>query len=260
LRWEKELQITCTLNPIDEEHWINQDFYIFWNTNDVEILHTTYKDNRFVWAEYEKVMERLKIQNPRMYEIYALWKWWRAVEWLIFNFIEIDKVPSEAKLVNRWLDFWFTNDPSAFTSIYEWNSWIILDEEFYRTWMTNQDIISMFKSIWIWKTDEIIADSSEPKSIEEIYRAWFNIIWAEKWPDSVIYWNQIMLQFTFYITKKSLNLKKEFKNYCRATDKEWKTINKPIDAFNHGIDWIRYAITKRYWTTWPTQPKAYFFN
>lgn len=260
LRWEKELQITCTLNPIDEEHWINQDFYIYWSTPDVEIVHTTYKDNRFVWAEYNKVMERLKVQDPRMYEIYALGKWWRAVEWLIFNFIEIDKVPEEAKFVNRWQDFWFTNDPSAFTSIYEWNGWLILDEEFYRTWMTNQDIIEMYKSIWVWLTDEIVADSSEPKSIEEIYRAWYNIIWAEKWPDSVMYWIQIMKQFTLYITKRSMNLKKEFKNYCYAKDKEWKAINKPIDAFNHAIDGVRYAITKKYWTAKPVQPQAYFFN
>ena len=246
LRWCDNLQITCSLNPIDEDHWINTDFDMHWNTEDVEILHTTYKNNRFVWDQYDKVMERLKVQNPRMYEIYALWKRWRAVEWLIFNFIEIDKVPEEAKKVWYWQDFWFTNDPSAFIWLYEWNWWIILDEEFSRTWMTNQDIIQMYKSIWVWKTDNIVWDSSEPKSIEEIYRAWFNISWAEKWPDSVMFWIQIMQQFTIYITKRSQNLKKEFKNYCWATDKEWKPINKPIDAFNHWIDASRYIITRIY--------------
>jgi len=55
---------------------------------------------------------------------------------------------------------------------------------------------------------------------------------------------QTMKQYTIYVTKSSMNLLKEFKNYCWAKDRTGKVLNKPIDAFNHGIDGARYAISQ----------------
>jgi len=252
LRWEKDLQIVLTFNPIDEEHWLNTDFWQYGNTDDVETLHSTFLDNRFVGDHYQKVMERLKEQDPRMYEIYAQGKWGKRVEWQIFeNLEEIDGIPEWAKFVWRWLDFWFTNDPSAILGIYEWNWWLIIDEELYRTNMTNPEIVNFLKSIGANPSDDITADSSEPKSIEEIFRSWFNIKGVTKWPDSVLFWIQVMKQFKLYVTKRSVNLKKEFSNYVWKKDKDGKVLNVPIDMWNHAIDAVRYRIMTKYWT-----PKA----
>lgn len=72
-------------------------------------------------------------------------------------------------------DFGFTNDPTALVAIYQWNGGLILDEKIYRTGLTNSDIVSEYKILGIERSAEIFADSSEPKSIEEIYRSGYNI-------------------------------------------------------------------------------------
>ena len=258
LRWDGELQITASWNPIDEDHFLITDFWNKWTTDEQLCIHSTYLKNKFVWSEYSKVMERLKEQDPRMYEIYALGKPGRRVEGQVFeNWEEIDSIPEEAKFVGRWLDWWFTNDPTAIIDVYEWNGWLILDEQLYRTNMTNPEIVAVLKSIGANPYDDIIGDSSEPKSIEEVSRAWFNIQWAKKWPDSVMFWIQVMKQFKIYITKRSTNLKKEFQNYVWKKDRNGKVLNAPIDLFNHGIDAVRYFVTYKYGSI-EAEPSIYF--
>ena len=247
LRWEKELQITCTLNPIDENHWINQDFYIHWSSHDVEILHTTYLDNRFVWEKYQKVMDRLKIQNFKMYQIYALWLWWRALEGLIYEYETIVSIPEEAKFLWYWLDFWFTH-PACLVWIYEWNGWVIINEMFHKSWMINNDIVNFLKENNVNSNDVIYWDNSRPEAIEEIYRAWFNCKPCNKWKDSVINWINLMKGLKLYITSKSWWVIKDFNNYIWATDKNWKPLNDtPVKMFDDGPDASRYCITEFFW-------------
>ena len=171
LRWSGNLQITCSFNPISDQHRTITDFRNKWNTDDIECLHTTYKDNRFVWQEeYEKVMERLKKQDIRLYNIYALGIPWKAVEWLIFDkYTIIKEIPEEAKLKWYWLDFWY-NDPMALIGIYEYEWKIILDEVLYKEHLTNKDFIEILKERNISNSDDIIWDNSRPESIEEIFK------------------------------------------------------------------------------------------
>lgn len=245
VRWEwKELQITCTYNPISDQHWLITEFWNKWETDDVALCHSTYKDNRFIWHEqYDKVMERLKQQDIRMYNIYALGIPGKAIEGLIFPDYEIIKeIPQGA--LKKWygLDFWY-NDPAALVWVYEYNDWFILDEELYRSNMTNQDIVSFMKKIWVWEHEEIIGDSSRPEAIEEIYRSWFRGCKpVKKWKDSIMQGIQVMKQYKIYITARSQNLKKELDNYAWAKDKNWNALEKPIDAFNHAIDASRYWV------------------
>ena len=250
LRGKKEMQIIVTFNPVDPELWLNTDFWIHGNTDKQTCLHTTYKNNRFVWLEYEWVMERLKETNYNYYKIYALWEWGILV-WLVFeNWEIIKKIPEEAKFIWRWLDFWYTNDPTACIWVYIFNNSLILDEEIYETWLTNtyvnektrkKSIVWKFEDLEINKKEEIIWDSAEPKSIEEIYNYWYNIVPAKKWKDSVIFWIEILKQYDIFITAWSWNLQKEFRKYTRKLDKENKPLNEPIDDFNHWIDATRYV-------------------
>lgn len=246
LRWKKDLQIVLTYNPVDKDHWLNTDFWARGENADTTLIHTTYKDNKWAWEQYEKVMARLKEQDPNMYKIYALGEWWNLVEWLIFTFELIDEVPEGAKLLWHGQDFGYTNDPSALVSVYQWNEGIILDERIYLTGLTNSDLVAQYKTKGIWTSDLIVADSSEPKSIEEIYRMGYNIQPVEKWPDSINFGIQTMKQQKLYVTKNSMNLIKELKNYCWAKDKNGLPVNKPIDLFNHLIDAARYFIMKHF--------------
>lgn len=259
LRWLKDLQITLTYNPIDKDHWLNCNFWEKWENDNVTLLHTTYKDNKWAGDEYDKVMQRLKEQDENMYNIYALWLWWNKVEGLVFAFKELPNVPDGAELKWYGQDFGFTNDPSACIGLYKWNDGIILDEVFYKRWLTNSNIAGEYKTASIASTDLIVADSSEPKSIEEIYQYGYNIQPAVKWPDSIMFGIQVMKQYTIYLTARSQNLKKEFLNYCWAKDKNGKVLNKPIDSFNHGIDAARYIVSRVFGEK-ESLPQVYFFN
>lgn len=254
LRWQAEMQITCTFNPIDEMHWLNTDFWSMWITEHVELLHSTYKNNKWAWPEYDQVMERLKITNPNMYNIYALWLWGAGLEWVIFKFDDIQEIPTEANLLWYGKDFWYTNDPTTLTAVYEWNGKIILDEVIYRTGLVNvylkeedrlRSIVWLYEENWISKQKEIWSDSAEPKSIEEIHRYWYNIKPVVKWADSISFGISIMQQYEILITSRSWNIKKEFRNYTWAVDKNGKLLNEPIDAFNHAIDGTRYFFMMR---------------
>lgn len=244
LRGLKQMQITLSFNPIDKDHWLNTDFWSLWWGPDITLLHSTYRDNYWAGEQYEKVMNRLKEQDPNMYAIYALGEWWNKVEGLIFEFEEIDDVPDEAIQLGYGQDFWFSNDPSVLVDLYQWNGGVIWDEVFYRTGLTNGDIVNLYKANNVSTTAVIVGDSSEPKSIEEIHRAGYNIQGAVKWPDSILFGIQIMKQQKIYVTRRSTNLKKEFLNYCWAKDRTGKVLNRPIDAFNHGIDGWRYGVSK----------------
>ena len=230
-------------NPDNDDVWINTELeqkrqYEEW---DVEVIVSTYKDNPFLPDQMVKEIERLERVNPQYWKIYWLWEYWK-LEWVIFNNRRIcDDIPKEAKLVARWLDFWYTNDPTAYIEIYKWVNTIFIDELIYETWLTNLDIDSKVTSMWIDKWELTIADSAEPKSIEELYRNRWYIKPAQKWPDSITYWISLMQQYNIAITARSKNTIREFKSYCWATDKNWKLINKPAPWLDHAIDGIRYV-------------------
>lgn len=247
LRWKENMQIVCTFNPVDVDSRINKDIRSKWENEDTTLHSSTYVDNRFVWPEYKKVMERLLETNKNYYNIYALWKWW-VLEWLVFdNWEVIQDIPAEAKLLWYWQDFWYTNDPTTLVAIYMWNNCIILDEIFYEQWLTNQDIAQRYADNNIGSYDDIYCDSSEPKSIEELHREWYNTKPVEKWPDSINYGINVMKQYKIYITSRSWNWQKEFRKYVWAKDKNGNPLNKPIDAFNHFIDASRYWCMMLLW-------------
>lgn len=271
LRWLDDLQIICTFNPVDENSYLNTDYRVNGNTESQTCLHTTYEDNRFVWDAYKKVMERLKETNPSYYKVYALWQR-GTVEWLVFERYEtLPDVPADARLVSYGLDFGYTNDPTAMIAVYKWNWSLVLDEIFYKRWLINVykdiddkigSIVGRFEENLIDKSADIWADSSEPKSIAEIYMAWYNIKPVEKWPDSIRAWIDLMKQYNIYITSRSSNLLKEFRKYTRSQDKEGKYLNKPIDVDNHWIDASRYAVMSSFKNTFETKDrwKVYSVN
>ena len=235
-------------NPDDEYIWINTELEQKRRIEekDVRVIISTYRDNPFLPIEQVKEIERLENSDPQMWKIYWLWHYGK-LEWLIFQITEIKAIPKEAKFVCYWLDFWFTNDPTALIAIYKsWDS-LIFDELIYQTSLTNQDIINKLKWLWIKRPDEIFWDSSEPKSIEEIYRGGFNIKSVTKGADSIKYWIDILKNHNLVITEKSYNLRKEFKKYSWKLDKNWKALNAPIDEYNHWIDALRYGVMMKLW-------------
>jgi phage terminase large subunit len=224
-------------NP-SNEFWFHTELQ---GQDNVDFIILNYKDNEAAPQSAIDFIEKAKIKAAtstyweNWYRVYGLGEV-GSLEGVVFdNWKEIDKVPNDARLVGIGLDFGYTNDPTAAIEVYNWNGKRIVNELVYRTGMVNSDIAKILPSGVI-----IYADSSEPKSIEEIRRYGKTIKGVTKGKDSINYGIDVMQRQEYLVTKSSTNLIKELRSYCWDTDKQGVRMNKPIDHFNHAIDALRY--------------------
>lgn len=241
LRGKDKMQITASFNPVNVDHFLNTKFWMMWDTDEQTLLHSTFLDNRFVWEKYKQVMERLKLDNFDYYKIYALWERW-DLQGRIFNKRNIiEQIPQNARLLWYWLDFWYSVDPASLVEIYMIDWVPLVNELIYKVWLTNTDLDELMRQLWVSKDYCIVADSAEPKSIEELSRMWWLIEPATKGKDSINYGINSMKQKGFNVTGSSSNLIKELRKYTRATNKTTgQILPKPVDVDDHAIDATRY--------------------
>lgn len=229
----------------------------FWAITDVmyepdaERIILNYKDNE---ALNKSTIEQFEI-NRKKADTSEYWKNWCKVyiegevgslEGVVFNnWKEIDYIPEEAEMIGIGLDFGFTNDPTTAIAVYKSEGLYYIDELFYQTNLTNSSINSLLQQSGITKSHEIWADSADPKSIKEIKNYGWRIQGATKGPDSIQYGIGLIQEHQIYITRRSSNLIEELQNYQWMKDRDGSKINKPIDAFNHGIDALRYLFMSK---------------
>ena len=152
----------------------------------------------------------------------------------------IEEIPHEARLERYGLDFGYTNDPTAIVAIYYYNGGYILDEITFQRGLKNNQIAEILKN---QPEAIVVADSAEPKSIDEIREHGINIIPTVKGRDSVLNGINKVQQQRISITKRSVNIIKEYRNYLFKTDKNGKINNEPEEGFDHHMDAIRYGIS-----------------
>lgn len=222
--------------------WVNQELV---DDPDCEWLTLTYRDNE---ALPESIATELKLRRKKALTS-SFWKNWCNVyldgkignlQGVVFNNWDIIRqVPDDARLLGYGMDFGYTNDPTTLIACYKLDDELVFDECIYRTGLLNNDIKNLMRSCDVG-LKPIYADSADPKSIAEIRRYGFNIKGADKGKDSINYGINILQQYNFKVTQRSTNLIKELRSYTWDTDKTGETLNKPINAFNHGIDAMRY--------------------
>jgi phage terminase large subunit len=229
--------IYLDFNPTSE-FWVHKELK---DEPDSDFLILTYKDNEALDNSIVQQIEKNRLKA----ETSAYWaNWWRVyglgeigmLEGVIFsNWKTIDNLPKDAKLIGIGLDFGYTNDPTAIIEVYNYNGQRILNELKYQTGMLNSDIANALP-----KHVPVYADSSEPKSIDEIKRYGITIKGVTKGKDSINYGIDVMQRHEYLVTSNSVNLIKELRAYCWDTDKQGTRLNKPIDTNNHAIDALRY--------------------
>jgi phage terminase large subunit len=235
IRTNKEVYLD--FNPANE-FWVHKELK---DDKDSDFLILTYKDNE---ALDKEIVDQIEKKRDKAATSTYWANWWRvyglgeigSLEGVIFsNWKSIDVIPDEAKLIGIGLDFGYSVDPTAIIEIYNYNNTRIINELKYQTGLLNSDISKLLP-----KDVVVYADSSEPKSIEEIRRYGITIKGVTKGKDSINYGIDVMQRQTYLVTSNSTNLIKELRSYTWDTDKQGTRLNKPIDNFNHAIDALRY--------------------
>ena len=242
-------QIIMTFNPWSEKHWIKRRFFDNPDSNTLA-LTTTYKCNEWLGADDIALFEAMKKNNPRRYRIEGQGEW-GVSEGLIYENVhesefDVTEISKRAGTVSIFgLDFGYTNDPTALICgiVDEKAKELYIYDEHYQKAMTNSDIAKMIKYKGYAK-EQIIADSAEPKSIEEIRRAGIpRIKEAAKGKDSIRNGIQLIQDYKIIVHPKCENTLIELSNYVWDS-KDGVLINKPIDNYNHLMDALRYGMER----------------
>ena len=242
-------QIILTFNPWNERHWLKPRFFDRTAPN-ILALTTNYLCNEWLDDTDKKLFEDMKKNNPRRYQVAGLGNWgivdglvyenWQEME---FDWREILNKRQKAKAVFG-LDFGYTNDPAAFFCgiLDQEQKEIYVFDEFYNTRMHNTDIFREIERMG-FKKEIIVADCQEAKSIDHLKSlGLYRIKGSKKGKDSINAGIQFIQDFKIFIHPRCVNFLTEISNYAWDKDKFGKSINKPIDDFNHLMDAMRYAL------------------
>ena len=206
---------------------------------DMEFITLTYLDNDALAPDIVQSIESRK-EKKQWWRVYGEGQLGEADGLIYSGWQVIDEIPHEARLCRRYLDFGYTNDPTAIGSIYEYNGGYILNEECYQKGLSNKQIADLLLNL-DYPNVLVKADSAEPKSIDEIRSYGVNIVPAQKGQGSITQGIQKVQDQRISVTKQSTNILRESRNYMWETDKEGKTMNVPIAIWNHHMDGLRYG-------------------
>jgi phage terminase large subunit len=236
--------IYIDFNPVSE-FWAHTEVL---KEPDSELVVLTYRDNEALAQSIKDDIEAARIKAEtstywaNWYKVYGLGEV-GSLQGVVFDdWQQVDGIDFAGdRLIAIGLDWGYTNDPTAVVAVYKRGSAVLVHELMYSTGLTNQDIADQLRKLGINRSWPIIADSAEPKSIEEVHRLGFNIHPATKGADSIRNSIDILKRQPLFVTRESTNLIKELRNYTWDTDRTGASLGVPVDRYNHAIDALRYV-------------------
>jgi phage terminase large subunit len=243
-------RMTLSFNPILQSHWIYEEHFknIAWAdtqqeyiSDELSILKTTYKDNRYLTTQDHKDLENEK--DKYRYQVYTLGNWGILGHVIFTNWRVGDLSGMIDQFTNHrnGLDFGFSVDPSAlWVAHYDRaHKRIYVYKELYQRGLTNDLLAVEVKNII--GGDHVVGDSAEPKSIAELRMYGINITGAAKGKDSVLFGYQWLQQQEIIIDKNCVNTKMEVSTAHWLEDAGGNAILKPSGVNDHLLAAGRYA-------------------
>ena len=229
-----EGDIYLDYNPVSS-FWVQEEIM---QKLDYDFIILTYRDNEGLSPQIIKEIESRK-ENRNFWNVFGLGQLGEIEGKIYKDWKTIDEIPHEARLISYGLDFGYKNDPSVIVAIYYLNGGYIVDEICYQLGLFNKQLTDIFK---VHPVAPIIADSAEPKSIDEMRLYGLTILPATKGKGSVSQGIAFVQQQRMSITKSSVNLLKSYRNYVNIVDKDGKTTNEPDHFWSDGMDAVRYGM------------------
>lgn len=209
----------------------------------VALIHSTYKDNPHLTPMQIAEIESNKGDN----------NWWRvyglgetgSVEGLVYkDFSIVADMPKQFKNQFYAIDFGFTNDPTAILRVSLSGGELWIEELAYNTGMLNKDIANVLLDSGAMRGSNIVADSSEPKSIAEINALTnLNVRPTAKGAGSIVAGITAVQSYKLNVSQGALGTIDELRNYSWKRDTNGNYINVPTDKYNHALDALRYGVT-----------------
>jgi phage terminase large subunit len=223
-------------NPSEEFWWYNEIVPNY----DHDFVTVTYQDNEALDQTIIEDIESHK-HNKNWWKVYGLGQLGEVEGRIYTGWQLLDEIPHEARLERRGLDFGYSHDPAAIVDVYYYNGGYILDERLYQKGMGNKALADFLKNME--RPDTLtIADSAEPKSIDEIKEYGVGVVGADKGQGSLNRGILHMQEQRISITKRSVNGIKEYRKYMWKTDKEGNILKIPEGGNDHFLDAARYAL------------------
>lgn len=225
-------RIILAYNPtISPYHFLRQ-------MQDCERYVTTYKDNVYLEKEVVAGIEELQHKNEKYWKIYGLGEF-APNERAVYKFDVVDEIQGE--FVAFGLDWGYSQDPTAVVAVYKNGEDLYVHEVMYDKGLVMKDIGDKLKALGLDRTYEIWCDSSEPRSVEELYRLGFNAKAVKKGPDSIKFGIGVLQNYNIKITKQSQNLINEIYAYQYSVDKHNYVTDIPEGGLDHLLDALRYV-------------------
>jgi phage terminase large subunit len=226
-------QVLLDFNPDIPDHWIRTEIEEkrASEKGDVTVIVSTYLDNPFLSAEEVAEIEYLKSSSPMAWEVFGLGNYGKIAGQVFPRFQIIEAMPDDLRTDHYGIDFGFAVDPCAVVRVGTINNRLYLDELIYERGLNNLQLADRLNLKWAF-----VADSAEPKSIDELQRRGLSVVPSLKGPDSIRAGIQRMAQFELHVTGRSTNLLKELRLY-RVDDR-----GNFSAVMNHAIDAARYVV------------------
>ena len=235
-------QVYIDYNP-DTSFWVHDKVIPLPNA---ELIISDHRHNPFLSDKIREKIEALKSKDLDLWKVYARGITGR-IEGLIFKkWYILNEGFNDKKLIGYGIDFGFTNDPTSLIEVRMQDGELYVKELIYETGLTNKDISDRMLGLGVSKGSLIVADSAEPKSIEELRRYGWTIDGVKKGKDSVMFGINLLKGYAINVHSSSRNLIKELEQYKWKVNKNGDSLNVPIDEYNHAIDALRYLIMHKF--------------
>jgi phage terminase large subunit len=235
-------QVYLDYNP-DASFWVHDKIIPMDNA---ELIISDHRHNPFLTEKTRAKIEGLKDKDLDLWKVYARGRTGKIEGLILKKWYVLNEPFEDKKLIGYGVDFGFTNDPSTLIEVRMQDGELWIKELIYETGLTNQDLSHRMEILEVSRGALIVADSSEPKSIEELRRLRWTIDGVKKGADSIMFGINLLKGYTINVHASSTNLIKELEQYKWKVDRNGDSLNVPIDSYNHAIDALRYLIMHKF--------------